>query len=446
MLDASAGAMLLRLLVLACLLYPLDADAWRRREHRAIGAESYVAACTRLEAKTTGDPQIAARYEIACGNLKVQSFLYGQGTAVGGDFLDDPDEFMTSLGAQLVTRRSNFYRLALQNSTHFQPLATREWRRMHTQATTSALIAARKQGAAQLDAFDQAFYDSAFGDHFLHDSFAAGHMGFNRPASSAAASKVFHDHWNREGRMVSNRRGAVWRTYGDGRLDRPESREARKHVVAAATESVYGVLATFVLGTYDPEPDFAVWNECIFTIEDPEILPNLETLFAGSEELGRPEFLPTLSVKRPAVKDGALGVWSAYVFPFDDMGDPTGTVVFGGDLRIPYVGVDMEVGVGAALNEMSDMRFAVDAAFVKPLALTFDGLLSHEVGLGSLFLISNELDTIPHASIRTNLEGGDLLLGLNLGLSYSLDDEQWGLYGSLGLRRVLDAAGGGGFF
>lgn len=423
------------------------AFAWRRREHRAIGNEAYIAACTRLAPLKDRDAETAQRYEIACSNLKVQAFLYGQGNAVGGDFLGEPGEFMTALGASVVTQRTNFYRLALRNSTHFQPLATREWRVMHKQAIDGALAASRKVGAAQIEAFEQAFYDSAFGDHFLHDSFCAGHMGFNRPASSAAASKVYHDEWNRRGRVVSNRRGETWKTFGDGRLDIPENREARKHVVAAATESVYAVLAAFVLGEYDGKADLAVWNEVAFTIEDPEVLPDFETLFAGAEELTRPDLLPLLSVKRPAVKDTVFGVWSAFSFPFENFDNPTGILVIGGDFIVPGIGMRAEAGVGVGFQgSMTEPRFAIDGGFVKSLGLSWDGLLSHELDFGSIFLISGDLDATLRLSYRTNLEGGDMLLRLDIGPSFNINDTEFGLYAGLGFAKVLHAAGGGGFF
>ena len=44
------------------------------------------------------DPQTASRYEIACGNLNMQALMYGQGTTVSGDFLGDPNDFVTALG------------------------------------------------------------------------------------------------------------------------------------------------------------------------------------------------------------------------------------------------------------------------------------------------------------------------------------------------------------
>lgn len=385
------------------LMVPRTALGFRGREHRALGTEAYLAACNRLAPHKDRDPQTALRYQIACGNLKVQALLYGQGCSVSGDWSGDPGDFMSSVGAQVVTKRTNYWRLALSNTTHFHPLATREWRDFHTESIAVALAASRKQGGAQLAGFEEAFYNSAFGDHFLQDSFAAGHMGFNRPGSSAAASKKFHDEWNRKGRWVSNRRGEVWKTYGDGRLDNPESREARQHVLAATTESVYGMLTAFVRGEPDPAADLAVWYEVAYTIEDPEILPDLETIFARSETLSRPEMLPLLSVKRPAVKDGVLGSWSAFTMSFEDPDDPNGVLVFGGDLLLPWLGTRIEAGAGFGFQgSLTNPRFAVDAGLVRGLGLSVDGLLSHEVDAGTLLLIGEDIDVTLRLSFRTN--------------------------------------------
>jgi hypothetical protein len=426
---------------------PEVALAWRGREHRALGAESYIAACERLAPVKDRDAQTAVRYMIACGNLKTQALLYGQGTAVSGDFKSEPGDFTSSLGAQTLPQLTNYYRLALTNHAHFQPLATREWRVFHAQAIKTALAAVQKQGVEQLGLFEQAFYESAFGDHFLQDAFAAGHMGFNRPGSSAAASLLFHDQWGERGRWVSNRRGATWKTYGDGRLDTPENRDGRAHVVAACTESVYGLVSTFVLGVYDPAADLAVWNEVPFTIEDPELLPDLETLFGGSETLGRPELLPLLSVKRPAVKDGVLGGWSAFTASFDDMDDPSGALLFGGDLLIPGIGTRIEAGAGVGFEGgPTKPRIAVDAGFVKGLALTAQGLISHEIDLGTFILIGSDVDVNLRSSYRINLEAGDWLLRFDLGPAFDIGEAKFGLYSALGLARVLHAAGGGGFF
>lgn len=435
-----------RLLVVLVLLAPAPASAWIGREHRALGAESYTAACKRLEEKKDRDAATASRFQLACGNLTTQAFIYGQGTRVSGDFLASPADFVTALGVSNITKNRHFWKLALENWAHFHPLATREWRDFHKVATEEALAASKLEGVAQIEAFEQAFYDSAFGDHFLQDSFAAGHMGFNRAGSSAAASKGYHDEWGERGRWISNRRGAVWKTYGDGRLDIPENREGRAHVLAASTESVYGTLATFVLGVYDPAPDFAVWNEVPYAIEDPEILPGLEALFGGTETLEHPELLPLLAVKRPAFKDGVLGVWSAFALRFEDADSPSGALLVGGEIQIPRINIRVEGGVGFGFAKTFERpSLALDLGAVQRLGTSWNGLVSHELDLGALMFIGSQTDTVLRASYRLNIEAGDWLLRFDVGPGYEIDSDMVAVYFGFGLARVM-AVSGGGFF
>ena len=100
-------------------------------------------------------------------------------------------------GADVVERpgrrdeRRNYTLLALVNVQHFIPTrpgaggpsTTRRW--------------SSRQGfpeRAVARDFAQVFSTSAFADHFLQDAFAAGHAGFNRPASGAVASKGVSRH------------------------------------------------------------------------------------------------------------------------------------------------------------------------------------------------------------------------------------------------------------
>lgn len=432
---------------LACVVIAC-ATGWSGREHRALGTEAYRAACQRLVERKDRDPQTAQRYAIACSNIEVTSLLYGQGNSVGGDWVSEPNELLTASGASIVATKPNYWKLALTNSAHFHPLATREWRDFHKQAIQDALAASQMVGVDQLQGFEVAFAESAFGDHFLQDSFAAGHMGFNRPGSSASAAKAFHDEWGRRGRHITNRRGDAWFTYGDGRLDRPENRDARGHVLAACTESVYAVLVAFVLGERDPAPDFAVWQEVPYTIDDQELLPALESLFGGTETLERPGALPLLAVKRPAVKDGMVGVWSAYTMSFSsDDHDDTASIVAGGDLIIPWLGTRIEGGVGIAFDDgFRHFGFAGDASVVKPIGLSVEGLLSHEIDLGALVIIGSNVDVILRVGYRVNVEAGDWLLRPEVGPAYDPTANQWGFYAGFGIGQTTAAAGGGGFY
>ncbi len=434
-------------IIATCVVVPRDAEAWRMAEHRALGSESYIAACDRLAPLKDRDAQTAHRFTVACGNLHIASFLYGQATSVSGDFVSEPGELKSAPGATAASSKANYYRLALTNSAHFHPLATREWREIHKDALREALAASAMVGVEQLETFELAFAHSAFGDHFLQDSFAAGHMGFSRPNSSSGASKAFHDEWNERGRRVINRRGEAWTTFGDGGLDSAANREGRRRVVVACTESVYAVLAAFVLGERDPEADYAVWREVPFAIDDQEILPTFESLFRGSETLSRPMVLPLLAVQQPARKDGVLGAWSSFTMSFEDDHHPIGSLVFGGDLIVPLIGVRVEAGAGIAFEDsFRHPRLAASAGFVRGLGLSLHGLLSHELDLGALVVIGDGADVVARLSYRVNLEAGDWLLRPEVGPAYDLGETELGFYVGLGIAKVMSAAGGGGRF
>lgn len=71
-------------------------------------------------------------------------------------------------------------------------------------ALDEAKKASEQGGIKSLEYFENALYIQSFADHYLHDSFSAGHMGFNRAASSNATSMAFHDNWNKIGRCMMN--------------------------------------------------------------------------------------------------------------------------------------------------------------------------------------------------------------------------------------------------
>jgi hypothetical protein len=70
--------------VVPIVVAPRTAFEFAGRKHRAIGAESCIAACKRLEPRKDRAPQTASRYAIECGNLREQALIYGQGAAVSG--------------------------------------------------------------------------------------------------------------------------------------------------------------------------------------------------------------------------------------------------------------------------------------------------------------------------------------------------------------------------
>jgi hypothetical protein len=425
------------------------ACAWATVEHQEIGRWSYLQACAQLArtlsaAGTPAQAGAAARMERVCGrNREVMAHVYGDGTAIAGDFLGHPSEFVSQAGAWRFSSKKHYYLLALENSAHFNPTATRSWAEYHLAALAFALSAAAARGLASLEQLQSAFFENAFADHYLHDSFAAGHMGFNRAASSAAAAKAFHDAWNERGRVVTDRAGTRWRTYGDGRLDQPANAEGRAHVLEAATLSVRGLLAAFVLGAAATEDDTAVWQLLPFTIEAPEVKVEMEAAFTGSGTGESPQVPLQLAI-RPAAKDlvTAATVWTAA--PFEETSAALVALTGGVELRLPVIPAQTYLGAGGTLRAPGEPAAAVlETGVVVPLMLSASGLISHQLDATASWILRTRFAAVIHAEYQGNLELGDLLLSAHAGLAEIFPAARAGFYAGLGVGVVFTAAGGG---
>jgi hypothetical protein len=426
------------------------AFGWATPEHQEIGRSAYLDACADLRAAVTAggspSPGVAARFERVCGaNLPIFARLYGDATAIAGDFLGHPSEFLSKRGFWRFSSRKYYWLLALENSAHFNPTSTRSWAEYHTQAIAYALAAAAVEGLGSVQQLQLAFFESAFADHYLQDSFAAGHMGFNRAASSSAAAKSFHDSWNERGRVVTDRAGDRWVTYGDGRLDEATNVEGKRHVMQAAKLSVRGVLGAFVLGAPPPEDELAVWQILPFTVEAPELLTDVAEIFVKQRPAER-DLIPLDVAIRPATKDLVLtgSFWSAAAF--SHAGDPYLALVGGIELGIPFIPAQTYLGAGWTLQAPEQRRaVVVDTGVLIPLGLSISGLLSHQLNVTASWLIRRDFGAIVHAEYQLNLELGDLLLNLQAGLAEIFPQPRTGYFAAIGLGFVFSAAGGGAF-
>jgi hypothetical protein len=423
------------------------AGAWATVEHQEIGTASYLRACADVSSRVaaSADAGVRARLELACGsNLAVNAKLYGDATAIAGDFVGHPDELLSPQGAWRFHSPKHYYLLALENSSHFNPMAPESWREHHEEAIDHALAAAATEGLARIDAWEEAARNNAFADHLLQDSFAAGHMGFNRRASSAAAAKAFHDFWNRRGRIVNDRAGRSWTSYGDGELDDPKNEDGRRHVIDAATLSVRDLLLTFVLGRRHPDEGVAVWLSLPFTIDAPALLIDAEGLFARSHTARDGAATPLLTTVRPARKNtvGHAKVWSAA--PFGD--EPIVAATANVELAVPVLPAQASLGAGATLHQPDGRHAAVaEAGLLAFLGLSLDGLVSHEVEAAASMLFEKRFTTLVHVEYHGNLELGTSLLAVHVGLVEFLPATKTGWYAALGYGLVFSAAGGGGF-
>jgi hypothetical protein len=426
---------------------PRAARAWGTAEHQEIGSTAYLTACADVEALVGPHPDegVRARFELACGrNRAVVATLYGDATAIAGDYVGHPDELMSPKGAWRFSSPTHYYLLALENSEHFNPMATQSWREWHLIALDRALAAASAEGLARIEGLEQAMRENAFADHMLQDSFAAGHMGFNRRASSAAAAKRFHDHWNARGRVVTDRAGQSWRTYGDGLLDAPAGADGRRHVIEAATGSVRDVLLTFVRGRHDPQQSLAVWQVLPFTIEAPELLVDAEELVTRRDTARETSQTPLLATVVPARKNtvGLAKIWTAA--PFGE--EPTVAATASAELAIPVLPAQTTLGAGGTLRQPNGRHSAIaEFGLVAPLALSFDGLVSHEVEAAATLTFIHGVTTMIHAEYQGNVELGTSMLSVHAGLAGFFPAAKTGWYAALGYGFVFTAAGGGSF-
>jgi hypothetical protein len=399
----------------------------------------------RVEREPDVEARVLARLELACGStVDVIATLYGDATAIAGDYVGHPSELLSATGAWRFSSRKHYFLLALENSTHFNPTANQTWRDYHQDALDRALAAAAIDGLPLLEVWAQALRENAFADHMLHDSFAAGHMGFNRRASSAAAAKRFHDFWNERGRMVKDRRGESWRTYGDGRLGDPANEAGRRHVLEAATRSVRDLLLTFVFGHRYPEEGLADWRCLPFTIEAPELLVDAEGLFEGRTSRDSTQ-TPLAATVLPARKNTVVhaSLWSASPFSSEKLTlAATGTI----ELALPILPAQTVLGAGWTLRAPGANHAAVvELGMVAPVALGLDGLLSHEVALAASLLVRRDVLTVVHVEYRGNIELGTSMISAHLGLAEFLPGWRTGWYAAIGYGVAISAAGGGAF-
>jgi hypothetical protein len=435
-------------IVAALVLVSSRARGWSTPEHEEIGSEGYRQACAMLEREGTTRPSLPGReirMRVACGQVEVAAHVYGQATSLGGDNFADPDAFFSSAGFGKVWSRVHRALLSRVNISHFHPFASRDWREYHMRALEHAREAASMSGMEMFAGFERAFFESAYADHFLQDGFAAGHMGFNRSASSGAAAYEFHNMWNERGRIVHNRNGETWTTHGDNLLDDPRNAAGKKHLIYTETHSIFGVLATFVDGYRRPEEELEVVYTWPFTIQAPTDPELLEKVFGHEEEPPSPKLEPLAAVFLPARKDAMLD-GGFFVSGSFEHGDPTlAGFVSTFTLAIPLLPYDTYLSAGVSGPTGQETGHAVvGVGFRIPLFLTLDGILTHELDVGLDWAITTVdfLATV-HGAYRLNLEIGRAFLKLTFGPSVVFPNGDVGYYGGAGLGWVFSAAGGG---
>ncbi|KAI9760578.1 MAG: hypothetical protein M4579_001547 [Chaenotheca gracillima] len=171
-----------------------------------------------------------------------------------------------------------FYGLALINFDHFGADARKAYNAGHHEALKLAA-----QGKPEH--LILAYAMNAFADHFLEDSFAAGHMRVPRRILSTGYqtqyfAKVMHDEDNAIGLEVRNPAGESWRAYGDKRLLDEVDHENKNRCWNALRASVDEIHEAWKSGVVPDKSTFKAWEHA----------PTLESVF-GHQELA-PLFTP----------------------------------------------------------------------------------------------------------------------------------------------------------
>ena len=111
---------------------------------------------------------------------------------------------------------------------------------------------------------------------------------------------------------------------------------------------------------------------------------------------------------------------------------------------MPHVPAQTYLGAGATLREPGGSHSVVlDTGLLFPLGLSFSGLVSHQLNTTASWLFRNSLATIIHAEYQMNIELGDVLINLQVGLAELLPDPRTGWYTAFGIGYTFSAAGGG---
>lgn len=473
--------------------------AWNFPEHEELGREAYLEACGLLKGLPADQDQ-ARRLALACpaelssgppkpkgsgersGALRAQ--LYGQACAISGDLVAKPEDLTSSLGGAQATDDIHYYSLALINSDHFQPQSVQVWRHWHTIAVEAAMTNSSSP-VQEAETFDQMFYRSAFADHFLQDSFAAGHMGFNRAASSAGSSKSFHDYWNNVGRWVRSGDGATWMTWGDGHLNQTEVQEecssclceprapreiphgcmtperlteAKRHVGDAERASILAVLRAFVfkqvLATDEVSVLDAIPRECQiesheFKLMDDHGVDDDKKRWHGAlsccqlrEEVA---FEPIEYIRTPAaswrtglslVSEAPLAERQTQLATFDER------LTLGSGLPVLHT-LYMTGNVGGSFGHAD--AFVLGYGIASDLFTTANGFVSVDLEIGGYWLALKQVS--PYARAVGDFEFGLFYLRTGVGISWLLGEgDGWSstpaLMLTFGMGVIVPSGGG----
>lgn len=420
--------------------------AWRGDEHVTIGESAFALACARArtEAWSSLDSDARQRLDLICSEVRstlsssryvrfAYTELMGEWSALAADHTRLPTDLTDIRLGDVAIDYRVLTRVAMTNYRHFHPAAPVSWRGEHLKAVASAVQAAKAAGANLVEDLERALAVEAFAQHYLQDSFASGHMGFNRVASSNAATLAYHNELSSKGRCVANARGEAWYTYGDGKLNDANAPHAEERVVDAAAESLYDFIKAFVLAQSDPVSWLDTWSKLPAYFDDELDDPlrcNASRSWSPLRTVSKVAHaaltfevstVADTSIYQPAARAIMIGASHEFVFGF-----PFGYRTIQNRIF---------VALGTTVTEIGERRSYVGQyGYVWHVGTSVRGLLSHEVGFGQFFFYAPKEEA--YRTYRNN----------SIHLLYAMNVELGQVYVRF-LGGPSSAAGGGeGFY
>jgi hypothetical protein len=518
--------------VLITALVPAVSRAWAGGEHLELGRIAYHRACDYLsenfETLFAAGPQRMSREDarfrldkLACPVKEMPcasaAEVYGRACSILGDYIEHPAELTQPEALRFIASAPRFAVVKLHDAAHFHPQAPRTYREWHMKALEAALSACKpgrsleEPGDCSKEVrfeelqshFESTLHTSAFADHFLQDAFSAGHMGFNRAATTASPTRLYHDAFSAHGRWVQNACGANWYAYGDTLLScmrdpdmplprqvmdsskhkcgvevddcddqtrrNPDSFQGYEQVLAASTASVYEVLHTLVFGSIPPlapaqngGEGCGPWNAVapaaripVLAVSPEVVISSNKTVEVEQEQLeNRPENYRNLSdlpeTLRTREMVGAVYLWER---PFQGgaaSASHTAGINFSRFISNPSGGGVLSSGfslLAGGLWQKGPSAFAPTAELAYLLRIGFvgHGLHTLQFSAGARIIHHPETNKVVFGSrfsLYDQLELDRFALRFQAGIGRSPLQASWGLH--FGASFVFVEAQGGG--
>lgn len=398
--------------------------AWDGTEHKDIGTAGYDQACRQVVAVfgQSDDASMQTRLHLACSGVGRPSnaatptsysyaALAGDWSRLAADHTESPEQLTSPRLGSLVVGYRRMTTLVINNYRHFQPSSVTSWRHDHAAALMLAAEASRERGVELAETFERALAVESFAQHYRQDSFASGHMGFNRLASSNATALAYHDRMSLQGRCVASDNGEAWYTYGDGQLWGvhigreifPQLAAAgRDHVMDASASSFYDFLSSFVSGKVDDTRWRDTWSKVPATF-NPKSSSSGNCIYRAGwdslREVGAPA-PGASSLELFTVTDGSIYRYHAaaralMVGVSRDTGAP---------ISVGYRQIHTRffASIGGTIRQTGSRELYVDWGAAAEVASSAAGTFTHEVGVGQSYVYG------PHNATYSSLHASSV--------------------------------------